>query len=262
MGWGDEVLAAGEAQRLFDTEPGPRVAIIDQRGKVRWHPIWQGNPILATPEDVARGEPVRKLMNAPGARPYIVYPFTEETGWTFNKSFRCRDHIAKIYLTPAEEAIGSATLDAFGPYVLIEPFTKHVNFRWPMERWAAVVDACPDLQFVQHVHSDSALLPGVRAVHATFREACGLARWSSLYVRSESGMCHAAAALEARQVTLFGGCMDPDVMAFYPGQTVLADRRPKSPCGSWRRCPHCVEAMNRITVDDVALAIRVRLTVH
>lgn len=259
MGWGDEVVAAGQAQRLWDADHSRRVAIVDRAGQPRWHSIWDGNPILATPQAVQEGEAVQTLVSAPDARPYIVYPFSAETGWTFNRHFRCRDHIAKIHLTPEEEARGEEARRLYGRYVLIEPFTKHENFRWPIDRWAALVAACPDVTFVQHVHGVPLTVRGARPEPATFREACALAAYAAVYVRSESGLCHAAAALGAKQVTLFGGCMDPEVMGYYPGQTVLADDGPGSPCGSWKWCAHCQAAMNRITVEHVAHAIRQHL---
>jgi len=259
IGVGDEIVAAGQAQRLFDADPSARVAIYGHDFQQRWHPIWDGNPIIATLADVARGERVQRLVSGPECRPYIVYPFTPETGWTFDQWFRCRDHVAKIYLTTAEREVGEHARDTYGPYVLIEPFTKHENFRWPLEQWNALVAACPDLTFVQHTHADSPRVIGAHREPATFREACGLVNSADVYVRSESGLCHAAAALGTRQVTLFGGCMDAEVMGGYIGQTCLVDRGAGSPCGSWKPCAHCREAMSRITVDDVVAALRVSL---
>lgn len=237
------------------------MAICDHAGRARWHDIWDGNPILAKPSDVSAGERVKRLLNGPKSRPYFIPPFTKDSGWTFNRAFRCRDHLAKIYLTMHEERVGLNVRAELGPYVLIEPFTKHENFRWSLDRWQAVAEACPDLTFVQHVHRENQML-SVRAAHlvpANFREACGLAKHCEVYVRSESGMCHAAAAMGARQVTLFGGCMDPEVMGYYPGQTVLADDGPGSPCGRWLPCGHCAAAMERITVEMVVDALRASL---
>lgn len=227
-----------------------RVAICGLDGRARWHDIWAGNPVIARPEDVAAGEPVRHVKNGPNCRPYILYPFTKDTGWTFSPSFRCRDHIAKIYLTDAERLKGEAAFDKYGPYVLIEPFTKHENFRWSM--WAELVKACPDLTFVQHTHAESVKVPGVHYEPATFREACGLIAKASAYVRSESGLCHAAASFGIPQVTLFGGCMDAEVMGGYPGQECIQSA---APCGSWRACAHCQEAMRLITVEQVRDAV-------
>src|SRR5262252_6764251 len=261
MGWGDEIVAAGQAQRLYDEDPSTRIAIRGAEGVARWHPIWDGNPILATPDEVRRGESVRWVTNGPNARPYIQYPFTKQSGWTFSKTFRCRDHIARLHLTPAELARGWDVRADVGPYVLIEPFTKHENFRWSLTRWTSLVAQCPDLTFVQHTHAESFLpIPGARHVAASFREACGLIAASRCYVRSESGLCHAAAALGIPQVTLFGGCMDAEVMGDYPGQTCVVDHAEGSPCGSWELCAHCTAAMDRISVEMVIAALRARLT--
>lgn len=257
MGWGDEIVAAGQAQRLFDAN-GKRVQILDALGNPRWHPIWDGNPILVRPDEAWAG-PFQTLRSGQGCRPYIVYPFSEETGWTFNKAFRCRDHIAKLYLTEAERERGRRARATYGPYVLIEPFTKHPNFCWSWDRWNALVRACPDLTFVQHTHGESDLISGVYHEAASFRDACGLVASAECYVRSESGMCHAAAALGVRQVTMFGGCMDAEVMAGYPGQTVIVDGGLESPCGSWKPCTHCAEAMDAIHVGMVVDALRERL---
>jgi len=254
LGWGDEILAAGQAQRLYELY-GTRVVIVDQQGRHRWHPIWDGNPIIVRPEEVNLGS-ATELLSAPNARPYIVYPFSEETGWTFNREFHCRDHVARIYLTERERAFGTDAQAMYGPYVLIEPYTKHENFRWSVDRWNALVKSMPKVTFVQHVHQDSPQLEGVVTQHATFRQACGLIASATAYVRSESGLCHAAAAFGIPQVTLFGGCMDADVMGGYPGQICIVDQGPGTPCGSWRFCPHCAEAMDRITVAQVKAALR------
>jgi Glycosyltransferase family 9 (heptosyltransferase) len=252
MGVGDEILAAGQAQRIFD-ETHRRVVICDVNGTPRWHPIWEGNPVIVRPEEEAKGD--YRLRSGPNCRPYIVYPFSEQTGWTFSQTFKCRDHIAKIYLTPAERERGIQARWRYGPYVLIEPFTKHKNFRWPLKKWAQLVEAYPELTFVQHMHRESEPVPGARYESATFREACGLIAEADCYVRSESGLCHAAAALNAWQVTLFGGCMDPEVMGCYPKQAVIADKADGSPCGRWLPCDHCAAVMNRIEVHHVAATL-------
>lgn len=262
MGWGDEVLAAGQAQRLYEADPSRRVAICGQDGAVRWHPIWEGNPILAHPRDVAAGERVQRLTSGPGCRPYIVYPFTPESGWTFNQAFKAREHIARIYLTEDELARGTQARARYGPFVLIEPYTNHQNFAWPLAQWQALVDACPDLTFVQHTHPASEWLERVHHEPATFREACGLLTTARAYIRSESGMCHAAAALGRPTVTLWGGCMDVEVMGGYPLQVSVKDDGPGSPCGRWRTCPHCTAVMAGLTVERVAAALRQALAMR
>lgn len=260
MGVGDAILAAGQAEHLFAADPTRRVAICKCDGTPYWDPIWDGNPILARPNDVANGESVQILKNGPGCRPYIVYPFTEETGWTFNKNFRAKENIARIYLTAAEVARGTSALDKYGPYVLMEPFSKHINLRWPIERWTELVASRRDLTWVQHVHNDSTRITGAHYEEATFREACGLVLASSVYIRSESGMLHAAAALGCRTIAVWGGCMDYDVLGGYPKQYGVVDHGPDSPCGRWLVCDHCRRVMAGITVHRVLRALEAQET--
>ncbi len=257
MGIGDEILAAGMAQRLYEQDPRLRSVIVGIDGKPRWHDIWRNNPVMATPEEFYRGGPFRVIPNGPNCRPYIVYPFTKDTGWTFNRSFKARDHVAKIYLTEQELERGTQAKAKYGNYVLIEPYTKHDNFRWPLEEWAVFVEKnLKQFTFVQHVHKDSVAIPGVEIEPATFREACGLLTGASAYVRSESGLCHAAAALRVPQVTIWGGCMDAEVLGGYPLQVNVVDRGTGSPCGRWLPCEHCAAVMKGITPERVTRALK------
>lgn len=250
IGWGDEVLAAGQAQRLYDIEPGRRkVLICDRHNRPRWHPIWDGNPIIAKTE----AEATHRLISAPEARPYIVYPFTPESGWTFNTAFKAREHIAKIYLTIEELTTGLALSLDIGPYVLIEPWSKHPNLRWPLAYWQALVAQRPDLTFVQHIHKDSPHLEGVIRVGADWRHACGLIAAAECYVRGESGLLHAAAALGTPSVAIWGGCMDWDVLGEYPLEVGVGVTPPF--CGKWLPCPHCTEIMASISADQVSQGI-------
>jgi len=264
MGYGDEILAAGQAQRLYNRS-GERVEILDLNGQRRWHPIWEGNPVIVRPGDDVGC--YQSITSAPNARPYIVYPFTVDTGWHFNRDFRARDHRARIYLTDAERQCGLGTLAERGPYLLVEPYTKHENLRWPLALWKLLTRAlhrvCPDYAIVQHTHRDTVeVLPGAQAVHATFREACGLVASCACYIRSESGMCHAAAALGAYQVTIWGGCMDWEVLGGYPHQAGLIDTGPQSPCGSWKRCLHCQQILTQIRVEMVVTAVQRQLEIR
>lgn len=203
------------------------------------------------------------IVNAPGCRPYIVYPFTAETGWTFDRSFRARDHIAKIYLTDEELEIGRRVRERLGPYVLFDPWSKHPNLRWPIEHWQKLIypDAPWRIAFVQqdyplgYAHE----IPGaVRVPTPSFREACGLLASASAYIRGESGMCHAAAALDVPNVVIWGGCMDWEVLGGYPKQIGVGVQQTggQPPCGSYSPCSHCKAVMASISPFEVSVALR------
>jgi len=240
---------------LYRADPRHRrVAILDRHNEPRWHPIWQGNPVIAPPAAVASGEDVQRLVNGPDARPYIVYPFTEYTGWTFNTAFHARENRATIYLTLEELQIGLTAIETYGQFVLIEPWSKHPNLTWPFAHWTALVAERSDLTFIQHIHKDSKLVPGIRtAIDATFRQACALVAVAEVYVRGESGMLHAAAALNTPSVAIWGGCMDWDVLGDYPLEYGLGIAPPY--CGKWFACEHCTKLMSGITVEMVSDAI-------
>ena len=71
MGWGDEIMATGQARVMQESDPR-KVAVADAAGRVRWHPAWQGNPRIATPREAGHGD-VQRLTNGPGCRPYVDY---------------------------------------------------------------------------------------------------------------------------------------------------------------------------------------------
>lgn len=227
----------------------PLIGIYGGDGERRWHAIWDDNPIILRPGDPREHVSV---VNGPNARPYIVYPFTAESGWTFNQEFRCRDHVAKIYLTIPEVALGAQLRRTYGPYVLIEPWSKHANLRWPLEYWQSLVAARPDLTFIQHVHkgTGNCIVDGVPLVDTRdFRQACALLASASLYIRGESGMCHAAAALGVEQITIWGGCMDAEVMGYYRKQHMVGVTPPF--CGRYIACTHCRGVMQDILPSTV-----------
>lgn len=237
-------------------DPSLRVGIFDRHEKPRWHPIWIGNPVIAPPAAIQSGEPVHIVRNGPDLRPYFHPPFTKHGGWKFNKSFKASEHIAQIYLTHEEASLGAALRRQIGPYVLIEPWSKHENLRWPLRHWEALVASRKDVTFVQHVQKETGafLVPGAQqAPVANFREACGLVRTALVYIRGESGMLHAAAALRVPAIAIWGGCMDWEVLGNYPTHVGVGISDPV--CGSWLPCPHCEELMAGISVEEVRTAL-------
>lgn len=257
MGAGDEIMAAGHAQSMYDANPSRRIAICDRRGYPRWDPIWEGNPIIARPAEVYAGEPVERIWNANGCRPYITYPFTHDGGLTVTR-WRARDHVGRIYLTESEREAAHRIRGIHGPFVLIEPSLKksaNQNKRWPFERYEAVISACPDRTFLQMIHPDSQRLAGAVDIYVQdFRLACALVSAADAYVGPEGGLHHAAAVLGIPAVVVFGGYISPETTG-YPGHVNLADTGQGSPCGRWRPCEHCREAMDRITVGRVVEAL-------
>jgi ADP-heptose:LPS heptosyltransferase len=251
-------MAAGHAQRAYEADSSRRVAICDARWHPYWNALWDGNPIIATPKEVAGGEPVQKIQNATGCRPYIRYPFTHQTGWHFT-DWRASEHRGKLYLSLKETALGIQVRQEHGPFVVIEPSPiakSNPNKAWPREKFAGLIAACPDVTFAQIHHPESTTLDGaVQLGASTFRNACGILASAAAYVGPEGGLHHAAAALGVPAVVIFGGCCSVKTTG-YPEHINLADDGPQSPCGRWVRCAHCVDAMAKITPEMVATSLR------
>lgn len=250
-------MAAGQAQRVYEADPSKRVAICDVSWRPRWCEIWEGNPILVRPEETHR-EAVHLIRNAKFCRPYIQYPFTRDTGWRWT-DWKARDHVGRLYLTDAERALGRR-LRASGPFVLIEPSILGDSTRnkdWGIDRYRELVAACPEIPFVRVLYQDIRQLVGnVREVGPiTFRQVVGILQEAAFYVGAEGALHHAAAAVGKPAVVIFGGSVNVETLG-YPTHVNFADTGPGSPCGRWWPCDHCQQALARITVEEVAAAVR------
>lgn len=262
MGFGDEIMATGQARKVYDQDPSRRVAICDHAGRPRWHEVWLHNPVIALPETIRSQESVHVVTNDKFTRPYVQYPFTQDTGWRWT-GWQARDYVGEIWLTDAEKVVGQQLRADLGPFVLIEPSTKHgstVNKDWGLDRYQQVVSRLPHIPFVRvkHAHTvDPRPLRGgnVRELNGlTFREVVGILMAATAYAGAEGALHHAAAAVGTPAVVIFGGCVSVDALG-YPEQTNIADTGPGSPCGSWLPCRHCEHALAGISVETVTTAV-------
>lgn len=237
MGWGDELMAAGQASAM----QGP-VAIVDRSGRLRTHDIWAGNKQIATSFRNARS----RLLNCGGHRPYISGKNVER--WTWKPFKPIPAHIA---LTPAELEFGRQ----HGGRVVIEPNVKaigHTNKAWFWDRWQMLANRYPR-KFIQVGWGDVRRLAGVEFVPThNVRLACAVMQFSLAYVGPEGGLHHAAAAVGIPAVVLFGGFISPEITGYLTHHNLFTGGRP---CGMRVDCPHCRKAMDKITVDDVDIEL-------
>lgn len=246
MGFGDEIMATGEARRLQRHDPRP-VAIVDRRGRPRWHPIWAGNPRIARPAQVAAGLAVQRHVDGPGCRPYIARIEPERFVYNGHRAMR-----GEIHLTEAEIAFGHA----HGGLVVVEPHVKATaspNKRWARARWRALVAARPELPWAQLGPAGTPILDGLRhVVTPSFRQACAVLSRARAAVLPEGGLHHAAAAFSLPAVVIYGAMVSP-ANTGYGGQVAIY--RPHGdaggPCGARTACDGCRAVLNGITVDEV-----------
>ncbi len=240
MGMGDELMASGHARRLSEQHGNRKVAIVDHRGWIRKHPLWEGVPYIANV--FVHG--TLKVLNCGGYRPYIAAK--SPARWTW-KNYT--PYPAIIVFTPEEDAFGARGLNK----ILLEPHVKeqktgHRNKDWGWAKWQALADRYPG-QCIQVGPPLTRRLDGVDFVATeTFRLAAAVLKHARAAVLPEGGLHHAAAATRTRAVVLYGGFISPAQTGYAIHRNLFTGDQP---CGMRLHCEHCRAAMNAITVDEV-----------
>lgn len=241
MGLGDWIMATAQARQMNEATGRP-VLFTNPNGRISWSPeVFANNPRISRD-----GAGADRIVNCPGQRPYIADK--SDIRWTWQ-----RWNIApgELYFTDVERESASWV----SGMTLIEPHTKVPggNKAWPFERWQAVVDALPDVEFVQVYRPGSPILKGVTGVQTTFREAAAILSHCAAFVGTEGALHHAAAALSIPAVVLWSEFISPEYTG-YPQQTNI--RHAGEPCGARQPCPSCRASMEAITVSEVVKAIK------
>lgn len=243
MGMGDELMAAGRAQRLaMYTDPLKRVLILSCDGAPRWSELWRGNPHIAQPDDMAElGKTM--LIDGPGCRPYIQRVEHGRFIWKPNNGGPVP---AMMVLTPEEDDYARQ----FEGHLIvgIKPKADVVseNKEWPAEYWGEVIDKLGP--YTIPVSQPLTVPNGIRA--PSMRHAVAMLKYSRGYLGIEGGMHHAAAAFGKPAVVIMGGYVGPSQTGYaLPNHRYLTGG--VMPCGSMRKCGHCQSAMREITPDKV-----------
>lgn len=244
MGCGDEILAAGRAERLALLS-GRSVAITDRAGRARTHPIWEGNQAIDPKSDL-------RLIDCSGSRPYIER--WDGRRVIFNMAHR--PTAGHVYLTREER---SWAADQMLPerFAIVEPVVRppsSPNKAWGLARWATVVADIPVPVYQLGPDDGRHALPGThRLVTPSIRYAAAVIEKAALVMTTEGGMHHLAAALGIPAVVVFGA-FTPPLLTGYEGQRIFAVETAEGYCGNYLPCEHCQKAMARIDPRDVARA--------
>lgn len=244
MGWGDELMAAGEAREAF-LRTGKKVQIVDAAGRARTHEAWRENPYVLQPKERAPSSGVFILRNGPNARPYIQAKSDQR--WTWRDY---RPIPGDLFFT-ADEVSFAAALDLD---VVVEPWLKSSaspNKAWGRERWERLVRLLRSAgrEPVQLGPKGTPVLAGARLVETkNFRYACAALSKARAAILPEGGLHHAAAALRIPAVVIYGGYISPRQTG-YDGQVSFFVG--EEPCGMRVKCRHCEEAMSKIAPEAV-----------
>lgn len=239
MGWGDELMACGEAM----AKPG-LVAITDAAGHVRWHPAWENNP------KVVKRDYDSRVISAPGARPYVRQVHHNAWEWV---SYRPKP--AKFFFSDEELAFAEQHGKGF---VVVEPGLKakqeSVNRDWGWDNFAKVTSSI-DADWVQLGERQPKLLPNTRWIQTpTPRHMAAILANAKTFLSPEGGVHHTAAAFGLRGVVLFGGFISPHVTGYsFHKNIFIGDGLG---CGKRVKCQHCADAWAKIDPERIIKIMR------
>ncbi len=260
MSYGDDIMTTGFVREIKTRFPKRKVLIGD--GKREYHsPVFWHNPNIDHGIFVKDSDDVIWLKDYPRHRPYIDYSRSTQTKLAFRKFTPVKGN---LYFTDSEIAAAKQALKRLRPFVVIEPNVQGTcgatNRDWGFEKWQKVVDQLRgNVVFVQLGRTGVRSLSGViRIVTEDFRAACAVLPLAKLFVGTEGGLHHAAAALDVGGVVIFGGRISPETTG-YANHTNLYVKHPKSPCGRISSCDHCKKCMEKVLVKNVTEAIAGRL---
>ena len=227
---------------------GMPVLIVDPRGRIRWHEVFENNPyILRARPPVADG--FKRIISGGGVRPYIALKGPTRWAW---KPYRPKP--AELFFTDAERAFA----EPYRGMVMVEPNVKpnsHENKAWIASRWVELVDQL-DLPWVQCVPQLATPHPGVKVLKVltpTFRLACAVLSVAKAFVGTEGGLHHAAAAVGTPAVILWSEFISPDITGY---DSMVNLRHAGVACGNRLNCKGCRASMDAITVDEVVNALK------
>jgi len=234
MGWGDELMACGEAMAKEGT-----VAITDASGNPRWHMAWENNP------KIVKEKYNSKIVNAPGARPYVKS--VESKAWEW-QAYRPKP--AKLFFSEQEEEFANKHE---GKFVVVEPHLKakqeSVNRDWGWDNFAKVTSSI-DADWVQFGELRPKLLPNARWIYTpTTRHMAVLLSKAKTFLAPEGGIHHTAAALGLHGVVLFGGFVAPQVTGYTLHKNIYIGNG--LGCGKRLKCQHCVDAWAKIPPERI-----------
>ena len=238
---------------------GKRIAFGDGK-KIVWDhnspTIFRDNPNIAGPGSETSTD-LEWIRYFKGHR---IYNHQVGNRWIWNKDFKPIP--GEIYFDHQEQRNASR----YGrDFILIEPNVESWKSVAPNKDWGRsryqeltnrlLADGYRVCQFVYD--KGGASLDGVDRIRTTgFRDALAILSKTSLYIGTEGGLHHGAAAVGVDAVVLFGGFIPPAVTGYDNHANMVGSLRF---CGSLSKCQHCQDAMAAISVDSVYEAARARL---
>jgi len=242
MGLGDWIMASAEVKEANEAT-GKKIKIGNGVSMYLDDQVFANNYRMASPEE----KDVVWVHNYPKHRPYLK---GEQDGhMIFNDGYRPKP--GEIFLSDKEKAWSDKQIDK--PFILIEPnvkstFIHTINKAW--DKWDQLVKH--DLPWLQ-VGNSSAKRYTNWIETKTFREALAILNKASVFVGTDGGLHHAAAALGIPSVVIWTGFSSPRHLGYDTHRNIHDG---SEPCGTYSGvCKHCLLKAKQITVEQVLDAV-------
>ena len=241
MGLGDWIMASGDAKEANE-RTGKKVKLGDGVKMFLDNQVFANNPRMAnnTETDVVW------VKNYQGHRPYLKG--TENGRLLFNDDYKPIQ--GEIYFSNKEQRI----IDQIkGDYIIVEPNVKQTFIHTVNKAWHGWEDLLKhDLPWMQL--GDATVKKYTNWLEtANFRDALQVLSKAKLFVGTDGGLHHAAAALGIPSVVIWTGFTSPRHLGYDTHRNIHDG---SEPCGTYDSvCQHCLLKSKAITVEQVLDAV-------
>jgi hypothetical protein len=241
MGLGDWLMASGDAKEANE-RTGKKVKLGDGV-RMSWDgQVFANNPRMASSSDTD----VVWVKNYQGHRPYLKG--TKDGHMLFNDDYKPR--VGEIYFNQLEKKnIDKIDKD----YIVVEPNVKRVYAHTVNKAWHGWEELFKhDLPWLQLGDVTVKRYTKWKET-ATFREALQVLSKAKLFVGTDGGLHHAAAALGIPSVVIWTGFTSPRHLGYDTHRNIHDG---SEPCGTYDSvCQHCLLKSKAITVEQVLDAV-------
>jgi hypothetical protein len=241
MGLGDWLMASGDAKEANE-RTGKKVKLGDGV-RMSWDgQVFANNPRMASNSDTD----VVWVKNYQGHRPYLKG--TKNGRLLFNDDYKPR--VGEVYFNQLEKK-NIAKIDK--DYIIVEPNVKRVYAHTVNKAWHGWEELFKhDLPWLQL--GDVTVKRYTKWKETTtFREALQVLSKAKLFVGTDGGLHHAAAALGIPSVVIWTGFTSPRHLGYDTHRNIHDG---SDPCGTYTSvCEHCLLKSKAITVEQVLDAV-------
>jgi len=241
MGLGDWIMASGDAKEA--NEKTKKKVKLGDGVRMSWDgQVFANNPRMASNSDTD----VVWVKNYQGHRPYLKG--TKNGRLLFNDDYK--PIVGEIYFSPEEQEV----IDKIrGNYIIVEPNVKKVYAHTVNKAWHGWEELFKhDLPWIQ-LGNYTTEKKTTWLETPNFRDALVILSKAKLFVGTDGGLHHAAAALGIPSVVIWTGFTSPRHLVYDTHRNIHDG---SEPCGTYDSvCKHCLLKSKAITVEQVLDAV-------